>query len=961
MESITILNYQGNKTSLMPFIASNIEKYISPGEIICDIFSGSGSVGMYLKDNYSIIANDVELFSSIISDALLNIPKFDDLTNIKNEFMFLYSINIQNLSSKHNETIFRERKYISTKETEKLIELYSSFPTIWNNIDSSINFQSLREDNNYNLFLYYYSCTYFSIEQSITIDAIIKTIFELNSSVTNSVLFSCLFYSMKETVFSKDGHMAQPLSIEKNTERHIKQRSKNLLQFFIYKLDEFIEVSKTSKSIKKHFTYNYEMSELIKSENFKDSNIKMIYADPPYTDMQYSRYYHLLNVAVLYNYPEPTIINNKHTKGLYTEGRFQSELSRKKSAKLKLEELIDYCYSNNIMLMISYAYPKNTNEQMTDRYTISIEELITLAKSKFGNEKVHIEYTEYQHANHRNKDTKKVFEYLIICGSKTNDSYYDIVGLKNNLKNLIPTTNNPIYNTHLYWSQKSFNVIDSLISYLSKDGDIIFDPFMGSGVSIIESVKNNRNRIGIGCDINDMPKFIVDNILYTIPNSDLHKIFTDFNNFLESLNHYYETECPACKRNGIISKVVFDKPIRTENSFNIKSISYICKECGKLSKEPSNMDYQKISNLKCNMHVPNRKLLQNSKIAVGISDTISDLFTPRNFSILNEIVFYIANSESKNLLNYLLMSVLHLSKITDLHSNSQWPLWIPKINCVEKNIITLLRKNMKNIIVANNFITKNYSKSKSVTSFDKLEKCSYLILTKGSQFINDNEIPDNTVSLIITDPPYMDQVYYSEYMQLYEPFVGLEYNLKDEIIVTSNSNRKRDKYEYFSLLNDVFSLCSRKLKENHFMCLFFHDSNLDVWVKLIDILENNGFRFISQEHIKKTKTVKNILSPKKSLSGDAVLFFENTRRKLPVTNTSLTTSEIEFYVYLESKKLLEKFGDLSTPELYDLGIMEMLIENSWLYKISTKYKSLVEIFEKHFIWKAEKSKWHLQQ
>ena len=155
-------------------------------------------------------------------------------------------------------------------------------------------------------------------------------------------------------------------------------------------------------------------------------------------------------------------------------------------------------------------------------------------------------------------------------------------------------------------------------------------------------------------------------------------------------------------------------------------------------------------------------------------------------------------------------------------------------------------------------------------------------------------------------------------------------------------------------------MCKRKLKENNIMCLFFHDSNLDVWVKLLQILESNGFKFISQEHIRKSKTVKNILSPKKSLSGDAVLFFENTRQELPKVTTNTTIDDIKDSVVKVAKKLLEKNGDLSTPELYDLGIMEMLIENGWLEQLSKKYKSLVEIFDEHFIWKKDSAKWHLQ-
>ena len=66
------------------------------------------------------------------------------------------------------------------------------------------------------------------------------------------------------------------------------------------------------------------------------------------------------------------------------------------------------------------------------------------------------------------------------------------------------------------------------------------------------------------------------------------------------------------------------------------------------------------------------------------------------------------NLDKGNVLNYLLMSVLHLAKITDTHSNSQWPLWIPKSNCVEKNIIDLLRRRIKNLVKAQKYIIDYY-------------------------------------------------------------------------------------------------------------------------------------------------------------------------------------------------------------------------------------------------------------
>lgn len=961
MDTIKILNYQGNKSSLLPFINKNIKKYISDGEKICDIFSGSGAVSAFFKDQYDIVSNDAELYSYIISSALLNTPSYSDLISLRDVFNKKYKLNLKNLLTSQEDYVAKERDFLKKEDNNSLIKLYNSFPTIWNALDSSITPTTLRNRNKYNLFLHYYACTYFGIEQAISIDCSVKTIHDICILNQNcDVLWSCLFYAISEIVFSKDGHMAQPLNIEKNPNRHIKQRSKNLMYFFNKKLAEFIEHSSTVTNSKTHTVYNEDILNLIDDESFLQQNIKLIYADPPYTDMQYSRYYHLLNVAAQYNYPEPSVINGSFTKGLYTEGRNQSDLSKKSTAKEVLQKLFTFCHQNNIILALSYAYPKNQTNQKTNRYTISIEELVNMAKEIFGTKKVQIEQESYEHANHRNSSTKSVYEYLILCGQEIHKSDYDLIKVKKALNNIIPSSKNPIYNTHLYWSQKSFNVIDILIENLSKENDIVFDPFMGSGVTVLEAIQAKYNRSAIGCDVNEMPNFIINNIVQHIPNSDLKAIFASFDAKLKELEKYYLTKCPNCGKTGYISKVVFDKPIRTENTFKIKAISYFCPICGKQTKESDNNDYLKFCTHNGINVVPDTHLIQNSKIAVGESDKISDLFTPRNFSVLNEIVKFIKHSNSKEVLNYLLMSVIHLSKITDTHSNSQWPLWIPKINCVEKNIIELLRKRMKSLLSCKAYITENYSNSRLVKSFSDLEQNKAFVLIKGSQYITSEEIPNDSVSLIITDPPYMDQVLYSEYMQLYQPFIGLNFNLKDEIVVSSATERKRDKTEYFLLLNEVFYMCKNKLKENHLMCLFFHDSNLEVWVELINILESNGFKFISQEHIKKSKTVKNILSPKKSLSGDAILFFENTRKQLPKPITSLTPDELEYNVYLEAKKLLEKHGDLSTPELYDKGIMEMLIENGWLYPLSTKYKTLVDIFDKHFIWKREVAKWHLQ-
>ena len=255
---------------------------------------------------------------------------------------------------------------------------------------------------------------------------------------------------------------------------------------------------------------------------------------------------------------------------------------------------------------------------------------------------------------------------------------------------------------------------------------------------------------------------------------------------------------------------------------------------------------------------------------------------------------------------------------------------------------------MKSFTKTIKYINKNYDNSKQ-----------FKILQKGSQFVTEEDIKDDSVQLIITDPPYLGQVAYSEYMQLYKPFLGFEFNIVDEIVVSSAPSRNKDQKNYFELLDNVFEICSRKLKNNAYFCMYFHDSNLDVWHKLISMLANHNINYITQVHIPKSNTLKNIISPKKSLNGDCILFFQKSNAAQYGQCGAESIEEIEENIIRQSKILVRQNTAMSTPQLYDNGVMEVLIQNGWLSKLSKKYKSLVEIFEKHLRWDSNLSKWTL--
>lgn len=404
MDYFTIINYQGSKKNLLEFIHDNLDKYINKKDVILDIFAGTSSVAYSYKRTNVVYANDAEVYASTMARALLY--DYKDLTVGFNKVKKAY-LSYNNPDSRYDLWIDKEKKALVEENIEELIKLYSEIPTIWKN---GLKWFGTRDE--YSLFVKYYSTSYFGIKQARDIDAIRYAI-EKEGGISKDVYLAALFYAMKECVLSKDGHMAQPLDLKKNKSRLFRLRTKDIYTLFLQKINDFSSDSFV-RSVGDNKVYNSNFEELIDDPDcLKD--VTVIYADPPYTDMQYSRYYHILNTVVEYDYPDVTKNGEKYTKGLYLENRFQSQLSQKSKCLKSMEKLISFSYRNNVTLAISFAYPKDITKQKTDRYVMDIEDLIALCEKYYSPSRVNTLTQDYEHSNNRNSETKKVLEYLIIC------------------------------------------------------------------------------------------------------------------------------------------------------------------------------------------------------------------------------------------------------------------------------------------------------------------------------------------------------------------------------------------------------------------------------------------------------------------------------------------------------------------------------------------------------------------
>ena len=82
-----------------------------------------------------------------------------------------------------------------------------------------------------------------------------------------------------------------------------------------------------------------------------------------------------------------------------------------------------------------------------------------------------------------------------------------------------PNTYKGIHSFHKYWGKKPIESIAYFIQNYTNESDIIFDPFLGSGLISSECLSRNRRFIGI--DLNPF-SIVHTNFILDLPNPDLY-------------------------------------------------------------------------------------------------------------------------------------------------------------------------------------------------------------------------------------------------------------------------------------------------------------------------------------------------------------------------------------------------------------------------------------------------------
>lgn len=397
IEPYNPIQYLGAKTRIIDSILQAGDKLINNGHVL-DLFSGSSVVAqLFYNNGYKVIANDSQNFCGTIAKTFLQTDfspedlKFDSeiLLSALSEDHIFYRV--------YNNLIITENNLLGKRDTKNLLKFYKDIPLLWNKIeisDPQINKFLQVARNNYNLSAFQkvplmsllYSGTYFGLKQSIELDILRQRLELLGESGEISkwqynLLLSCLISISSQIVNSAGKHFAQPVKFENIASNELFEnrlyvnRRYDVESLLKQSFNKFIEYFEGKAFTSGNLVYSLAMEDLIKLKG-NLPQIDLIYADPPYTAQQYSRFYHVPEILDQYRIPVLQQHRGKVTSGIYPDNKFKSRFCSTTQAPSAFSDLFTFVDNSKSNLILSYSESKS--KETGNKRMISISEIMKL-------------------------------------------------------------------------------------------------------------------------------------------------------------------------------------------------------------------------------------------------------------------------------------------------------------------------------------------------------------------------------------------------------------------------------------------------------------------------------------------------------------------------------------------------------------------------------------------------------
>lgn len=221
-----------------------------------------------------------------------------------------------------------------------------------------------------------------------------------------------------------------------------------------------------------------------------------------------------------------------------------------------------------------------------------------------------------------------------------------------------------------------------------------------------------------------------------------------------------------------------------------------------------------------------------------------------------------------------------------------------------------------------------------------------------AQNISLDVLPNESVDLVLTDPPYTDQVPYLEYSQLWYKVMGwqgfTDESLEAELVVSDAPSRNKDTDDFNHIFEVILNRISPTLKSNEYFIMFYHSFDLKSWSEILKTMQKYGLTYCGQiPSATPRKSFKAVMTPKGTLDGNYIVVFQK-RKSVDIPQFNGTVKDAKKLAVECASKIIAERKEVTSQDLYDYGMLQDAFEFGYLQVLSTKYKTFVDVISDSF-------------
>jgi len=207
-------------------------------------------------------------------------------------------------------------------------------------------------------------------------------------------------------------------------------------------------------------------------------------------------------------------------------------------------------------------------------------------------------------------------------------------------------------------------------------------------------------------------------------------------------------------------------------------------------------------------------------------------------------------------------------------------------------------------------------------------------------------MPDEVIDYIFTDPPFGDNLMYSELNFLWEAWLRVFTNTGPEAIINKTQGKALD--EYRELMTHCFTEMYRLLKPGRWITVVFHNSKASVWNAIQEALAKAGF-LVAQVTVmdKQQGTIKQVTSPG-AVKNDLIINAYKPRKSFEERFLQKAGYGLEQEFVAQHLGMLPVEPNLErTPQMLYSKMLAYYVQHG--YEITLNADQFYRLLEDHFL------------